>query len=320
MSLDHPRAGTAPLTPRAELVGLQPLQNVLTAMEMERYWRYRAPPGERDPALRRKAVRKWPFPVHREPDYNQIQKITALGSCMYAIKQAMIASDHDKDLRVSIFHLDIRTPGKDFERFYDRAKQKGISFHRCRIHSVEPGDVPGEVCLRYITENGKQMTEEFELVVLSVGMEISPEAKLLAERTGIELTPEGFAATSCYTPVSTSRPGIFACGAFTGPKDIPLSVIEASAAATASAVRLSDVRYSLSHQKQFPPERKVSGETPRIGVFVCNCGSNIAEVVRVREVARYAETLPHVAFVETSLFACSQDSQELIRERIHEEN
>ncbi|MEM5789568.1 MAG: 4Fe-4S dicluster domain-containing protein, partial [Syntrophobacteraceae bacterium] len=158
------------------------------------------------------------------------------------------------------------------------------------------------------------------MVVLSVAMETSPETVALAERLGVQLTPDGFARTSCFTPVCTSRPGIFACGTFSGPKDIPLSVVEASAAATASSVRLSDVRYSLSYQKQFPPERKVAGEPPRIGVFVCHCGSNIAEAVRIRQVATYARSLPGVAFVETSLFACSQDSQEIIRQRIQEEN
>jgi heterodisulfide reductase subunit A2 len=119
--------------------------------------------------------------------------------------------------------------------------------------------------------------------------------------------------------VNTSRPGIFACGTFSGPKDIPHSVIEASAAASASAVKLSDVRYSLSRQKQFPPERNVAEEKLRIGVFICNCGSNIAEVVNVHEVAKYAQSLPGVTFVEKTLFACSQDSQDLIRRRIQEE-
>ena len=136
--------------------------------------------------------------------------------CMSAIKEALIATDHDPNLDVSIFHMDIRTQGKDFERFYGRAKQKGISFHRCRVHSVEPGDSKDNVCLRYITGNGKQTTEQFDLVVLSVGMETTPEIAQLAERAGIELTADGFAANSCFSPVVTSRPGVFACGTFRG--------------------------------------------------------------------------------------------------------
>jgi len=143
----------------------------------------------------------------------------------------------------------------------------------------------------------------------------------LAGRTGIELTAEGFAATSCFSPVSTSRPGIFACGAFVGPMDIPGSVIQGSAAAAEAAVKLSEVRHSMSRQKLFPPERSgVSEERPRIGVFICNCGSNIAEVVDVQDLERYARLLPNVVFVERTLFACSQDSQESIRKRVLEEN
>ena len=102
---------------------------------------------------------------------------------------------------------------------------------------------------------------------------------------------------------------------FSGPKDIPNSVIEASAAASAAAVKLSDVRYSLTQQKRFPPERNVADEKLKIGVFICNCGSNIAEVVNVHDVAKYAQTLPGVTFVEKTLFACSQDSQDLIRRK-----
>ncbi len=297
--------------------------NVITAAELERYLAASGPTsGNLVRPSDGKAVKRMAFlQCIGSRDQNQVSKnYCSSVCCMYAIKQAMIATDHNRSLQVSIFHMDIRTHGKDFERFYDRAKQRGISFQRCRIHSVEPGESGDDISLRYITENGKQTNEQFDLVVLSVGMESTPEMIALAERTGIELSEDGFASTSCFTPVSTSRPGIFACGAFSGPKDIPASVIGASAAASASSVRLSDVRYSLSQQKRFPPEMSVSESEPRIGVFVCNCGSNISDVVNVHEVARYAQTLPNVVFVDKTLFACSQDSQETIRDRIRDEN
>ncbi len=130
-------------------------------------------------------------------------------------------------------------------------KRRGISFQRCRVHAVEPGDTGTEINLRFIAEDGKQVSDDFDLVVLSVGMEPRPDSATLAKRTGIELTPDGFAATSCFSPVSTSRPGIFACGAFGGPMDIPSSVIQASAAATAAAIQLSEVRYSRSSRSSF---------------------------------------------------------------------
>ena len=297
--------------------------NVITAMELERYLAVSGPtsgqlvrPSDGKPVSRMAFIQ-----CIGSRDCNlESKNYCSSVCCMYAIKQAMVATDHNRALQVSIFHMDIRTHGKDFERFYDKAKQRGISFQRCRIHSVEPANSGTDsLSLRFITDNGKQTNEQFDMVVLSVGMEPTPEIRALAERAGIELTPEGFASTSCFAPVTTSRPGMFACGAFTGPRDIPSSVVEASAAATASAVGLSDARDSLSRQKRFPPEQNVGGEEPRVGVFVCNCGSNIAEVVNVHDVARYAESLPHVVFVEKTLFACSQDSQELIRTRIHEE-
>src|SRR5208337_2570560 len=297
--------------------------NIITAMELERYLAVAGPtaghllrPSDGKPVMKMAFLQ-----CIGSRDNNEIHRgYCSAVCCMYAIKQAILATDHNRSLQVSIFHMDLRTHGKDFERFLDRAKARGISFQRCRIHAVEPGDSGEDISLRFITDNGKQASDNFDLVVLSVGMEPPLEAAALAESAGVELNPEGFAETSCFSPVSTSRPGIFACGAFVGPMDIPLSVIEASAAATAAAIRLSDVRYSRSRQRQFPPERNVTGEEPRIGVFVCNCGSNIAEVVNVHDVARYAQSLQNVVFVEKPLFACSQDSQELIRKRILEEN
>lgn len=297
--------------------------NVITAMEMERYLAVAGPtaghllrPSDGKPVMKMAFLQ-----CIGSRDHDQLcRDYCSTVCCMYAIKQAMIAMDHNRSLSVTIFHMDVRTLGKDFERFFDRAKARGIGFQRCRVHAVEPGESGDDINLRFVTDNGRQTNENFDLVVLSIGIEPSLEAIALAKRAGIELTPEGFAATSCFTPVSTSRPGIFACGAFAGPMDIPNSVIGASAAATAAGMRLSDVRYGMSRQRQFPPERDVSGEEPRIGVFVCNCGSNIAEVIDVHDVARYAKSLPNVVFVENPLFACSQDSQELIRNRILEEN
>ncbi|MGA2940005.1 MAG: FAD-dependent oxidoreductase, partial [Syntrophobacteraceae bacterium] len=297
--------------------------NVITAMELERYLAVAGPtaghllrPSDGKPVMKMAFLQ-----CIGSRDQNELcRDYCSAVCCMYAIKQAILAMDHNRSMGVTIFHMDVRTHGKDFERFFDRAKARGVSFQRCRVHAVEPGGSGDDINLRFVADNGKQINEDFDLVVLSVGIEPPFEAAALAKRTGIELTPEGFAATSCFSPVSTSRPGIFACGAFVGPMDIPLSVIEASAAATAAAIPLSDVRYSMSRQRWFPPERNVSGEAPRIGVFVCNCGSNIAEVVNVHEVARYAQSLRNVVFVEKPLFACSQDSQELIRKRILEEN
>ncbi len=295
--------------------------NVITAMELERLLAASGPTaGQLIRPSDGKPIRKIAFlQCVGSRDYNKSSHgYCSSVCCMYAIKEAMIAMDHVKDLNASIFHMDVRTHGKDFERFYDRAVQRGIKFHRCRVHSLEPAGDSGDLFFRYITDDGKQVKDEFDLVVLSVGIETPPELSKLARCAGIEMNADGFAATSSFSPVNTVRPGVYVCGTFSGPKDIPLAVVEASAAASVAAARLSDVRYSLSRQKLFPPERDVSGEKLRIGVFICHCGSNIADVIDVEEVSAYAATLPHVAYVETSLFACSQDSQDLMRQRIQE--
>ena len=156
--------------------------------------------------------------------------------CLSAIKEAMVAKDQLTDLEASIFMMDMRTHGKDFDRYYQRAQNEaGIRFIRCRVHGVEPQGDTGDLRLHYINEQGRQVEESFNMVVLSVGLEIPEHVKLLSEMAGVKLTNNGFAATSDFSPVSTSKPGIFACGVFTGPKGIPPSVVEGSAAAAAVA-------------------------------------------------------------------------------------
>jgi len=242
--------------------------------------------------------------------------------CMYAIKEAVIAKEHSKEgLEAAIFFMDMRTMGKDFEKYYWRAEdEQGVRFVRSRVHSVDP--VPGtdDVSIRYLDEDGTLKNETFDMLVLSVGLEVSPEVQELGRTLGVELNANKFAQTSPFTPVSTNRPGIYVCGAFQGPKDIPQSVMEASAAASAATELLAPARFSLAKKRPEFPERDISQEPPRIGVFVCHCGINIASVIDVEGVRDYAKDLPFVEYVENNLFSCSQDTQELIKERIKEHN
>jgi len=241
--------------------------------------------------------------------------------CMYAIKEAVIAKEHAKNgLETAIFFMDMRTHGKEFDQYYTRAQESGVRFVRSRIHSIDLVVETDNLCLSYVGETGKTISEEFDMVVLSVGLESPPEIAELAEKLDIDLNQYQFATTSSFAPVATSHPGIYACGVFQGPKDIPLSVMEASAAAGAAASRLAGARHSLVKEKTFPEERDVSSEPPRIGVFVCNCGVNIGSVVKVPEVAEYAKTLPAVVYVQENLFSCSQDAQLQLVEVIKEQN
>ena len=237
--------------------------------------------------------------------------------CMYAIKQTLIAREHSKEpLDTAVFFMDMRTSGKDFDKYYQRARDQGVRFIRSRVHSLDQLPETGGMLLRYVTEEGKMVTETFDLVVLSVGLETAPEVVDLSRRLGVEVNAHHFARTSPFAPVATSRPGIFVCGALQGPKDIPQSVTEASAVAAAAGELLAAARHTLAVQKPEYPERDVSQEEPRIGVFICHCGTNIAGVIDVAALKEYAANLPQVLHAETNLFTCSQDTQKIIKERI----
>ena len=238
--------------------------------------------------------------------------------CMYAIKEAVIAKEHaGGDMDASIFYMDIRTYGKDFEKYYERAKAAGVNFVRSRVHTLTP-QINGDVALEYIDDQGNRRKEYFDMVVLSVGLTPSASLPELAANLGVTLNGDGFVQTGQFTPVSTSRPGIHACGVVNEPKDIPYTVMEASAAAEAAGQEISEARFTRTKTLSYPEERDISGETPRIGVFVCHCGINIASIIDVEAVREYAATLPFVEVAERYLFTCSQDSQGKIKEAIIE--
>jgi heterodisulfide reductase subunit A-like polyferredoxin len=242
--------------------------------------------------------------------------------CMHAIKQAIIAKEHAKNgLEGTIFFMDMRAFGKDFERYYDRAREEhGVRFIRSRVHSLDPDEsTAGNLILSYVDEAGNMLEEVFDLVVLSVGMQTPSDVAELAKRLGVDLDSDRFCSTTSFQPVATSRAGIYVCGAFQGPKDIPQSVVEASGAAAAAGSVLAAARSTLTITSEPPPEINVKGEPPRLGVFVCHCGINIAGVVDVAAVRDYAETLPYVAHVDDNLYTCSQDSQESMLQVIKEQ-
>jgi len=239
--------------------------------------------------------------------------------CMYANKQAIISKEHNgADLDTAIFFMDMRTHGKDFDKYNIRAADdNGVRFVRSRIHSVfpEPGD---KYRLVYATEAGNTVEEIFDMVVLSVGLAPSKDAQRLAEKMGVELNSHGFAKTDNLLPVHTSKKGVYVCGAFQEPKDIPGSVMEASAAAATATMNMPEARWSQTRTKELPPEHDFTGQQPRIGVWVCNCGINIGGVADVPAVRDYASTLPYVVHVEDKLFTCSQDSQDNMKDLIEE--
>ncbi len=239
--------------------------------------------------------------------------------CMYATKEAIIAKEHlGEGLQCDIFFMDMRAFSKGFEQYYHRAEELGVRYIRSRVPQIE--EVPGtrNLIVRYLGEGDKKLSQEYDLVVLSVGMQPPKNVKVLAERLGVKLNAFNFCGTSTFRPAETSREGIFVAGPFAEPKDIPETVMQASAAAAQVLSLLRDARGTLITPEVFPPERDVKGEEARIGVFVCHCGTNIGGVVNVPAVMEYAKTLPDVVYAENNLYTCSNDTQKAIKERINE--
>jgi heterodisulfide reductase subunit A len=305
-------------------LGYAKFPNVVTSLEFERILSASGPyRGELARPSDRKPPRKlaWIQCVGSR-DVLSGKEYCSSVCCTYAVKEAIVAKEHAPfDLDTVIFFMDMRTYGKGFDEYYTRAREEyNVRFIRSRVSSVEEVNGTGNLSLRYATEEGKIIDEEFDLVVLSVGCRTSQKEIDLANKLGIRLNEHGFCQTDEFSPVQTSKPGIFVCGAFQGPKDIPETVMQASAAAANSSALLSSVRHTLIREKEYPPERDVIGVPPRIGVFVCHCGINIGGIVNVPQVSDYAATLPNVVFADDNLYTCSQDTQERIKEKIKEHN
>ena len=241
--------------------------------------------------------------------------------CMYAVKEAVVAVEHSSDsLDAAIFYMDMRTFGKDYEEYYNRARDEyGVRFVRSRLHTIDP--IPGtdDLLIHYSDENGVYHEEVFDMLVLSVGLQMSKDTIALAALLGVELNQHNFVDHNPFAPVKTSRRGVYACGIFQGPKDIPGSVTEASSAACHAAITLSDARGTETKALEIPDELDVALQDSRIGVFVCNCGINIGGVIDVPGLTEYAAGLPNVVYTEEGLFTCSQDSQDRMKEAIKEQ-
>ena len=238
--------------------------------------------------------------------------------CMYAIKEALIAKEHQEIIDPTIFYMDIRAFGKGFDDYYERSKHHGVRFIRSMPSKLVEHPETKNLHLTYIDERGNKQVEEFDMVVLSVGLRPKAGTGELAATLGVDLNQHGYVASDPLNPVRTSRDGVFVCGAFQAPKDIPETVAQASSASALAAGDIHLGRNTRVHMPQLPAQRSVADEEPRIGVFVCHCGVNIGSVVDVPEIVEYAKTLPHVVHAEHNLFTCSQDTQELMKDSIEE--
>jgi len=304
--------------------GYGQMKNVVTSLEFERILSASGPYGGK---ISRPSDGKHPKKIAWIQCVGSRQVIPGGNSycsavcCMYATKQVILAKDHDSQIEATIFNNDIRSFGKDFDRFYQRAQNlPGVRYIRSYVTVGREIPESKNVTIKYSLNETEVKEEEFDLVVLSVG--VTPPAKVeeLASGLSIELNPHRFCKTNIHNPLETSRPGIFVSGAFQGPMDIPESVMTGSGAASLCGQLLADRRGKLAEERVYPPEKNISGEEPRVGVFVCHCGTNIASVVDVPAVVQYASTLSNVTHAEENLFSCSADAARQIGETIREKN
>jgi heterodisulfide reductase subunit A len=290
--------------------GYGKLQNVVTSMDYERLM---CATGPYEGEILRASDKKHPHKIawiqcvgSRQVNPPGGNSYCSAVCCTYTQKQVILTKDHDAGAECTIFHNDIRSYGKDFERFYQRTERlPGIRFIRSYTSIVKENPETKNVTVRYSTPDDGVKEEEFDMVVLSVGLNPPADAKGLANKFGIELNSHGFCKTDPVNPMETSRPGIFISGAFQGPTDIPESVFTASGAGSQCGELLDYRRGKLTEEKIYPPERDVSKEEPRIGVFVCHCGANIGRVVSVPSAVEYALNLPNVVYAQEQLFSCA---------------
>jgi len=229
--------------------------------------------------------------------------------CTYTQKQVILTKDHHPDSECTIFHNDVRSYGKDFERYYQRTENlPGVRFFRSYTSIVKEDPVTKNVTVRYSTTNDGVKEEEFDMVVLSVGLNPPTDVKALADQFGVELNHHNFAKLDPTNPMITARPGIFVSGALQGPVDIPESVFSASGAGSQVGELLDYRRGNLTKERIYPEEKDVSQEEPKVGVFVCHCGANISAIVNISETVEYCKTLPNVVYAQNQLFSCATNS------------
>lgn len=292
-------------------------KNVVTSMDYERLL---SASGPYEGEIRRGSDLKHPHKIAWIQCVGSRQVNPAGGNsycsavcCTYTQKQVILTKEHYADSQCTVFHNDIRAYGKDFERYFQRAENlPGVRFIRSYVSIAKEDPKTKNVTIRYSTPNDGVIEEEFELVVLSVGLNPPKDSAKLASKFGIELNAHGFIKAVPFDPMATTKPGIFVSGAFQGPTDIPESVFTASGAGAQVGELLNHRRGKLHIERKYPLERDVSKEEPRIGVYVCHCGANIGRVVNVPSAVEYALTLPNVVHAQEQLFSCATNSAQEI--------
>lgn len=250
--------------------------------------------------------------------------------CMYATKEAILAKQRlGQDIDCSVFIMDERAFNKEYSAYFSKARDKhGIEYNHCRVSEIREDPLSGDLIVRFATPNGELHQEKFEMVVLATGLQPPESAKYLADNLGIELNQYGFCQTDKFTPLQTTRPGVYVCGAFSSPKEIVETIIDASGAAAEVMRLLNDRLHTHEYTREnpflavngLPPERDVSSEEEWVAVFACTCGETISEVVDIPALLHDISHLPKVVSVDMIEYACFPEVQEQLVERIKNEN
>ena len=308
---------------RGEL-GLGRWQNVVTSIQFERILSASGPYGG---VVKRPSDGGYPKKIawlqcvgSRDPFHKKSWCSSVC--CMYATKQAIIAKEHDSNIEPSIFYMELRSYGKDFDHYVARGKKDyNVRYIRASVSAVRENPETGDLILRYSGENGELIEEQFSMVVLSVGFEPQQNTSDLAKILSVELRSDGFAKTKTFSPIDTSHDGIYITGLLQGPKDIPETVMQGSAAAGRAMALLGDARGTEISVKKLPPEKDIKDEDDvRMGVFVCRCGINIAQTVDVQAVVDAIKDMPGIIHSEETMYACAQDSQNKLKNLIKDKN
>ena len=294
-------------------------QNIVTSLQYERLLSATGPYGGH---LQRPSDGKTPKKVawiqcvmSRDPARNR--PFCSSVCCMYATKQAVLTRDHEPDTEATIYFMDIRAHGKGFDDYVDRARLTvGVRYKRSMISQVYWNPENDNLLIETFDHHlNHKVEEEYDMVVLSSGFKPTDAFADLAKRLGIARNPYGFLSTAFDEPVATSRPGVFVCGGVETPKDIPETVIQAGAAAAEVSKLLGAARNSEITVEETPEEEPLD-PSPRVGVFVCHCGTNIAGVVDISLVVDYVKELPHVEYATDYMFTCATETQQILVEQI----
>ncbi len=311
-------AGIQPFDPASvEEYGYGKMQNVVTSMDYERLLSATGPYGGqvlRDSDRGHPKKLAWIQCVGSRSVKPEQNSYCSGVCCTYTQKQVILTKEHEADADCTVFHNDIRAFGKDFEQYHQRAERlPDVRFIRSYTSIVREDPETKNVVVRYATpgddaEGTCVREEEFDMVVLSIGLNPPAENRKLAETFGIELNPHGFPIAERENPLATSRSGIFVSGGLQGPTDIPESVFSASGASSQGGELLSYRRGKLDVERVYPPERDVTADEPKVGVFICHCGANIGSVVDVPSAVEEARLLPSVVHAQEQLFSCATNS------------